>query len=255
VQASPGGFLTARWRHIAILSFRAEASQLTPLLPRGVELDLWNGQAFVSVVGLLFEDLSVLGIKVPFYRRFHQLNVRFYVRRMLREGYRRGVVFMRELVPYRTMVLSSRLLYNQKHEFASIRLNAETGGTGSNRQHSCGLSDELPAAVEYRWRQSSRWNRLRVEATASPEIPNAGSLEEFITRRHWGYARARGASLEFEVRRSDWRVSPGSGWLDCDTAGLFGPYLARFLPDQPASALLSPGSLVALSLPTKWNAS
>src|SRR5712692_217926 len=93
------GFLTAEWRHIALLNYPADPALLTPLLPKGLELDLWNGQALVSVVGLLFEGVRILGIRLPFYRRFEQVNLRLYVRRTVESGWRQGVVFVREFVP------------------------------------------------------------------------------------------------------------------------------------------------------------
>jgi len=252
--AIPGGFLTACWSHIAILNYRADPSRLMPLLPRGVELDLWNGQTYVSMVGLLFEHLKILNVPVPFYRRFQQVNLRFYVRRLSEKGYRRGVVFIKEFVPYRSMIAATWLLYNQRNSFARMAYRVETPSPAAEFQTTSCWSGKLSTAVEYCWQHSGRWNRMRVEATASPEVPRAGSLEEFITRRHWGYCRRRGAALEFEVRRTEWLVSAGSGWLDCDSARLFGKDFSGLLSDEPASALLSPGSPIALSLATRWSA-
>jgi len=249
-----GGFLTGRWSHIAILNYRAESSLLTPLLPRGVELDSWNGQAFVSIVGLSFEHLRVLRVPVPFYRLFQQVNLRFYVRRTLGRECRKGVVFIKEFVPHRAMIAASRLLYNQRYCFARMEHRVETGPPAPELEAAGCSVGEVPTAVEYCWRHSGRWNRMRVEAAGAPEVPRAGSFEEFITRRHWGYSRRRNASLEFQVDRAEWLVSAGSGSLDCDAAGVFGNDFARLLSDEPASAFLSPGSPIALSLVTRLGA-
>jgi uncharacterized protein YqjF (DUF2071 family) len=54
----------------------------------------------VSVVGFRFLDTRVLGVRVPWHSHFDEVNLRFYVRRRLPDGeLRRGVVFVRELVP------------------------------------------------------------------------------------------------------------------------------------------------------------
>jgi uncharacterized protein YqjF (DUF2071 family) len=249
-----GGFITGRWSHIAILNYRAEASLLTPLLPKGVELDSWNGQAFVSIVGLSFEHLRVLSVPVPFYRRFQQVNLRFYVRRTSGRDCRKGVVFIREFVPYRAMIAASRLLYNQRYCFARMEHHVETGPVAHELESGRCSSGEVPTAVEYCWRYSGRWNQMRVKAASSPEVPRAGSFEEFITRRPWGYCRRRNASLEFQVSRAEWLVSAGSGSLDCDPARVFGKDFAGLLSDEPVSAFLSPGSPIALSLATRCSA-
>ena len=82
---SPAGrsrqvFLTAEWRDLAIVSYRVDPTLLHPYLPAGTELDLWHGEALVSVIGFRFLDTRVLGIGIPFHRNFDEVNLRFYVR-------------------------------------------------------------------------------------------------------------------------------------------------------------------------------
>jgi uncharacterized protein YqjF (DUF2071 family) len=232
------GFITAEWRHIAILNYTADPALLRPLLPNGVELDLWNGQPFMSIVGLLFERISVLGIRLPFFGRFEQVNLRFYVRRQAGSGWRRGVVFVREFVPYRSLAAGARLFYNQNFKFARMRHRVETASWQGG-----------PTAVEYGWRNSGRWNRLGLTTTGPSQTPPERSLEEFIAERYWGYAdAARGRHLEFEVRRPAWLVSPADGWLDCDTAKVYGEKFADLVTHEPASAFLAWGSAVGLGI-------
>ena len=92
-------FLSAEWRSLVMLNYAVDRVVLEPLLPRGVELDLWEGGALVSMVGFLFRDCRVLGVPVPFHRNFEEVNLRFYVRRRVDGEWRRGVVFVREIVP------------------------------------------------------------------------------------------------------------------------------------------------------------
>ncbi len=79
---APGAFLTAEWRHLAMLSYEIDPELLQPLVPRGTDLDTWQGRTYVSVVGFLFLRTRVLGIPVPFHRNFEEVNLRFYVRRL-----------------------------------------------------------------------------------------------------------------------------------------------------------------------------
>src|SRR6476661_1870708 len=92
-------FLTAEWKYIVMLNYEIEPKIIQPLVPSGTELDTWNGKTFVSIVGFLFLKTKVRGIPVPFHRNFEEVNLRFYVRRFVEGETRRGVVFVKELVP------------------------------------------------------------------------------------------------------------------------------------------------------------
>ena len=108
-------FLTAQWRHLAILNYLVEPSLLGGLVPRGTELDAWQGRTYVSVVGFLFLNTRILGVPVPFHRHFEEVNLRFYVRREAEDGWRRGVVFVKELVPKRAIAWVARAVYNENY--------------------------------------------------------------------------------------------------------------------------------------------
>src|SRR5271163_2724428 len=108
---SPGStrvFLTAEWRHLAMLNCVIDPALLKPLVPAGTELDFWRNQTYVSVVGFLFLNTRIRGIPVPFHRNFEEINLRFYVRRRAEDGWRRGVVFIKEIVPRTVIALVAR---------------------------------------------------------------------------------------------------------------------------------------------------
>src|SRR5262249_36919122 len=152
---------------------------LTPFLPDGIELDLWNGQPLVSLVGLSIERTRLLGVRLPFFRRFEQVNVRFYVRRRVGDEWRRGVIFVKEFVPFKSLAVAARLLYSQNYEFALMRRRVETAGAESRDQRLAAkehdLTDESSghssseqgsaSIVEYCWRCSGSWNRLGLRVT------------------------------------------------------------------------------------------
>ena len=92
-------FLTAEWRFLAMLNYEIQPDTLAPFIPAGTELDFWNGKTYVSVVGFLFQNTRIGGIPIPFHRNFEEVNLRFYVRRKADDGWQRGVVFIKELVP------------------------------------------------------------------------------------------------------------------------------------------------------------
>src|SRR6516225_5763311 len=104
-------FLTARWTNLVLATYAVPPELLRPRLPLGLDLDLREGQAFVSLVAFDFRDTRVLGVPWPGYRNFPEINLRFYVRR----GDERGVVFLREFVPKRLVAWLARLLYNEPY--------------------------------------------------------------------------------------------------------------------------------------------
>ena len=74
-----GKFLTAEWRHIAMLNYEVDPAVLIPHVPKGTELDAHGGRHFLSLVGFLFLDTHVLGLPALFHQNFEEINLRFYV--------------------------------------------------------------------------------------------------------------------------------------------------------------------------------
>ena len=113
---APRPFLTAEWRHLVMLNYAIEPAILQSRVPDGTALDLWNRLALVSVVGFRFLRTRVLGVAVPFHVNFPEVNLRFYVRHETASGeVRRGVTFIRELVPRLAIATVAKLAYNEPY--------------------------------------------------------------------------------------------------------------------------------------------
>jgi uncharacterized protein YqjF (DUF2071 family) len=227
---TPSPFLTARWVHLAMLNYRIDPEVLAPFVPAGTELDLWEGTTFVSVVGFLFLDTRVLGISVPGHRDFEEVNLRFYVRCNAADGVRRGVVFLKEIVPRWAIAATARLLYGEKYVALPMR------------------HEVTAQRVEYGWRHGGTWDGLRVIPAGDPAPAAAGSEEEFITEHYWGYSKLRGGgTVEYRVDHPRWRVwRAAEAVLKCRAAALYGPQFAAYLADRPSSAFLADGSPVTV---------
>ena len=234
-RSARGAFLTAEWRWLAMLNYEVPPALLRPLVPAGTELDEWGGVTYASVVGFMFLRTRVLGIPIPFHRDFEELNLRFYVRRKGPEGWRRGVVFVKEIVPRFAIAAVARWVYNENYAALPMRHRNEVG-------------PETGGSVEYGWRHRGRWCALRA-SVAGPSAPAAeGSEAEFITEHYWGYARQRdGGTVEYQVEHPRWKVwRAESATLDCDVATLYGPAFAECLSAPPRSALLADGSPIVV---------
>ncbi|HTS02273.1 MAG TPA: DUF2071 domain-containing protein, partial [Thermoanaerobaculia bacterium] len=216
---TPPVFLTARWSHLAMLNWEVDRALLEPLLPGGVALDDWKGAHHVSAVGFLFLKTRVLGVAVPFCAAFEEVNLRFYVRRESAGGVRRGVVFVKELVPRRLVAFVARRVYHENYDAAPM-------------SHEIVLREEgSPARVAYAWRYHGSEGRIRLES--APEIgePGEGSREEFIVEHYRGYVRQPGGgTVEYAVEHPVWRVRRASGAaLDGDVRPLWGERFAAAL--------------------------
>lgn len=227
-------FLTAVWRYLVMLNYHIDPAVLRPLVPRGTELDTWQDQTFVSVVGFMFQDTHLLGLRVPYHVNFEELNLRFYVRRKGPEGWRRGVVFIKELVPRWAIATTARLVYNENYTAVPMRHDI--------------VSDETETAVSYAWRWQKTWHSVQIQAQGQPQPLRPGSQEEFITEHYWGYARQRdGGTVEYQVEHPPWNVWTAADYrFDCDVAAVYGLIFAPALQAAPASAFLADGSAVTV---------
>lgn len=227
----PSVFMTAEWRYLAMLNYEIDPDVLTPLVPRGTELDLWHGRTFVTVVGFIFLNARIGGIAIPFHRSFTEVNLRFYVVRRHAAGDRRGVVFVREIVPRLAVAAVARVFYNEHFTCMPMRSRIE----------------QDPMAIEYGWRFRRRWCGLRVETGGGePKLPLPGSHEQFIVEHYWGYTRRNdGGCNEYRVEHPAWRVWDAERvTFDADVEGLYGEAFAGALRGEPVSAFIADGSAV-----------
>ena len=223
---------------MAVLNYAIDPARLARFVPAHTELDLWQGRAYVSLVGFLFLDTKVLGLPVPFHRSFEEVNLRFYVRRRAPEGWRRAVVFVREVVPRAAIAFLARTLYNENYVARSM-------------SHSLERDDDARGAtsVRYRWRHEGRELGLRATAGGGFALPAPGSEEEFVIEHYWGYAVQRdGGTVEYKVEHPPWRVAPVVRTaLEGDVGGFYGPPFEEALRGAPVSAFVAEGSAVAVS--------
>jgi uncharacterized protein YqjF (DUF2071 family) len=221
-------FLNAEWRSLVMLNYTIDRALLAPWLPPGVELDLWQDEAVVSMIGFLFCDCRVLGVPVPGHRNFEEVNLRFYVRRHVGAEVRRGVVFVKEIVPKPAIALVARMLYNERYVAMPMRHSIDC------------------ARLEYAWRHRGAWQWLaaHTRGSAAPMMP--GGEEEFIFEHYWGYSRQRdGGTVEYAVEHPSWRVwQTNEAELECDVAALYGAAFVPALGVEPHSAFVAEGSAV-----------
>lgn len=203
---------------------------LADRVPKGTSLDLNEGKCFVSLVGFMFLETRVLGFPVPFHINFEEVNLRFYVKRETGAETRRGVVFVKEIVPRYAIALVARLFYGEPYE--CWRMNHTRTGK----------------EVGYGWQKGDCVNNLKVEIGENLGVPGANSHGEFIIEHYWGYTE-RGAARcdEYKVEHPKWELfAARKAEINVDFGKTYGEKFAFLSSEKPASILLAKGSSIAV---------
>jgi uncharacterized protein YqjF (DUF2071 family) len=234
-------FLTAEWKNIVMLNYTVDASLLEPFLPYGTELDTFAGKLYMSLVGFEFNRTRLLGFAVPFHQSFEEVNLRFYVRR----ASKRGVVFIRELVPKRAVAAVAQFAFHENYSCVPM----------SHRVEARAQTDIVEA--EYTWGTGPSRCRMHIETEGPGLIPIDGSESQFIAEHYWGYAaQPDGGCLEYEVQHPPWRVRKANrAEFSGSVTRLYGPEIAQALSRKPDSAYLAEGSAVTVYKGTRIDAS
>lgn len=223
-------FMTAEWRDLAMLNWEVPPEALCRHVPLGTELDTFNGRTYVSLVGFRWARTRLLKAAIPFHTAFEEVNLRFYVKRIVDDEVRRGVVFIKEIVPRACVALVARRVYNENFVTASM-------------SHQIDVRDGR-ARVAYRWRLQGTANSLRIRASGPLQEMPPDALETFIAEHYWGYSRQRdGGTVEYRVDHPRWRIAAADECsLTCDFEALYGQAFGPLLASPPDSVFLADGS-------------
>lgn len=224
-------FLDGEWRKLVMINYAVSPDLPKPYIPYGTELDLWNGTCYVSLIGFMFVNTRVMRFKVPFHINFEEVNLRFYVKYKHSEGYKRGVVFIKEIVPRPALSFVANLLYNENYETLPTR-------------HAWIEGDDT-LTVTYSWKKGE-WNSIKVITGKTPVAIATGSEEEFITEHFWGYTLVNATRThEYEVAHPRWDIYPVKEYeVNVDFQRVYGPAFGFLQHEKPVSVYLAEGSKI-----------
>jgi uncharacterized protein YqjF (DUF2071 family) len=224
-------FLTAEWRKLVIVNYEVDPALLQSFLPHKTELDFWNGTCYVSLVGFMFCNTRLKGISIPFHTTFEEVNLRFYVRynNPVENEWKRGVVFIKEIVPKPALAFVANTIYNENYQSMPM-------------QHAW-LHNENELTVEYRWKLQE-WNMMRVVTEPETSIIDEGSEAEFITEHYWGYTKLNKAKTsEYQVEHPRWNVYNVKDFsVAVDFAKVYGSQFDFLKRQNAKSVFLAEGS-------------
>lgn len=227
-------FLKAEWRKLAMVNYSINPQVLESYIPKGTELDIWEGKCFVSLIGFMFKNTKLLGLKVPYHINFEEVNLRFYVKRKENGKWKRGVVFIKEIVPKPALTFVANTIYKEHYETLPMQHTWAT--TNQNR------------SVEYKWKVDHTWQSIFVDAHLEPEDIPIGSETEFITEHYWGYSKVNPTkTTEYEVTHPRWMHYPVKSYkIDVDFSLTYGQEFAFLNELKPHSVILAEGSEITV---------
>jgi uncharacterized protein YqjF (DUF2071 family) len=227
-------FLTAEWNNLVMANYIIDPAILKPYLPLHTELDFYKGNSYVSLVGFMFENTRIRGFKIPFHINFEEVNLRMYIKYQNDGEWKRGVVFIKEIVPRPAISFIANNLYHEKYSTLPMK------HFYSKKENEIQLG--------YHWKYKNKWNRLEAaaEIEAQPMLP--GSEAEFITEHYWGCSKYNAqTTYEKAVQHTAWQVHTVKNHvIDCDFAGLYGTDFAMLQNAPPNSVFMARGSVISI---------
>ncbi|MEN2400222.1 DUF2071 domain-containing protein [Flavobacterium sp. MC2016-06] len=225
-------FLNAQWKNLALINYEIDAQLLEEYLPAGTELDIWNGKCYVSLVGFMFKETKVLGLRIPFHVNFEEVNLRFYVKRFENGEWKRGVVFIKEIVPKKAITFIANSLYQENYETQKMRHKI--------------IENNNTNTFIYQWQVDKKWNTIKLETQKNFKEIEIDSEAEFITEHYFGYTKCDDkTTFEYEVKHPRWeQLEVQNFMIKVDFQKNYGADFAVLQNAKPVSVFLAKGSKI-----------
>jgi uncharacterized protein YqjF (DUF2071 family) len=227
-------FLKAEWRKLAFANYEVDPSILAEYVPPGTELDLWEGKCFVSLIGFIFLNTKIFGIKVPFHSTVEEVNLRFYVKRFENNTWKRGAVFIKEIVSKPALTFVANTIYKEHYETMPMKYEWK--------------ENSLHRSVAYYWKKNKIWQSFKITAALNTSEIKENSETEFITEHYWGYAKVNeSVTNEYQVTHPRWKqYTVETSEIKVDFELVYGKDF-KFLNNlKPTSIMLIEGSKITI---------
>jgi uncharacterized protein YqjF (DUF2071 family) len=170
-----------KWRELLFLHWAVPPESVRALLPSSLELDLYEGRAYVGLVAFTMCGVRPVAMPpVPGLSSFHETNLRTYVHFKGRDP---GVWFFSLDAANAIAVRLARRFFHLPYHHARMFLEREWAGAG-----------EVRSAISYagvrRWPGPFPGSYvIRAEISGPVVLAVPGSLEHFLAERYMLYCR------------------------------------------------------------------
>jgi uncharacterized protein YqjF (DUF2071 family) len=184
-----------RWSRLLFLHWPIPAEEIRPLLPRGLALDTYAGQAWVGLVPFVVTRARPVFLPpIPGVSSFVEVNVRTYVHDRGRDP---GVWFFSLDASSRVAVHVARALYHLAYRFAQMAADVRGSRVHFRSRRMAPGPRPGTCAVEYEPR-----------GAAAPARP--GTLEHFLLERYVLYAAHEGRLYQGRVHHTPYPMQEGT---------------------------------------------
>jgi uncharacterized protein YqjF (DUF2071 family) len=179
------------WHELLFMHWRVDEQSIRRLLPAGLDVDTFDGSAWIGVVPFRMSDVAPRGVPaIPGLSAFPELNVRTYV---TRAGERPGVWFFSLDATKWLAVRAARRFFHLPYMDARISM------------------DRGDKAIGYRSKRTHHGeSAAQLDVTYSPEgdsfTTRPGSLDHFLTARYCLYCQGGGHLFRGEIDHPPWQI-------------------------------------------------
>lgn len=222
-------FLKAEWRKLVMVNYEVNPEVLKEYIPKGTKLDFYENKCYISVVGFMFLNTNLLGVRVPFHVNFEEVNLRFYVKRKDK----RGVVFIKEIVPKPAITFVANTIYKENYQTLPMK-------------HSW-VEKDNKLKISYQWKINKKWNSISVESLSKSIAIEPNTEIEFIAEHYWGYAKSESKTTEYEVKHPTWSYYLVTDYkIDVDFTATYGAHFSFLQSQKTSSVFLLEGSEISV---------
>lgn len=226
--------LTCEWKKLAFANYIVSPDILQEYIPAYTELDYFNGNCFVSLVGFQFKNVEVAGLKVPGFINFEEINLRTYVKHFDGQKWRHGTVFLSEIADRKLLALLANSIFNENYRTMPMK-------------HTEG-EEENGYMFGYKWKFKDNWQSVEVK-TGKNLIPISEKSEDyFFIHRLWGYGKhSEKETNEYDISHPVWPVYEVKNYaVNVDFGMLYGSQFSHLSSTEPYSVILAEGSGVSI---------
>src|SRR5919108_547888 len=191
------------WREQLFAHWRLPVEQIRPLVPAQLQLDTFDGSAWVGLTPFRITGVRLRGFpELPFGAEFPELNLRTYVT----YGGQGGVYFFSLDAGSSLAVIAARVGYGLPYHTAEMEITI--GDDGWIHYYSNRNTGDADLLVRYR------------PQPAEPFSPASGTLEHFLTERYVLYVVRGEKVVRGDIHHRPWRLQPAEAVFETNSIGV-----------------------------------
>ncbi|MGP4079091.1 YqjF family protein [Pseudalkalibacillus sp. R45] len=180
--------LTQRWDHLLFMHFPVSTEMLRGHVPSSLELDTFEGQAWIGIIPFAVKDMRIRGLmRIPFFHSYLELNVRTYV---TYKGVP-GLYFFSLDANHLPVVLGTRIL-----SLPYFKAGMSIGVEGGVIDYSSSRKGKTSTIFKGSYRSISE-----------PFTPDEGSLTYWFLERYVLWTEKGKKLLRGDIHHERWRVT------------------------------------------------